>query len=171
MTKVHHIDYRISLLFVCLEWNVWEFVMVGWLVVLRFNATLTAKVISRRSVTHKCFLAFSHRFYHKFLSKTTDYFSYMLQQRWGVKIRRKEILPQPGLELTSTRLWVRHAQHWATQAGQEVCDRWSDGWMDWWMDWWMNEWMDEWIEGWIDWRRNGLTNTDRLDRLVGVLPY
>ena len=35
---------------------------VGWLVVLRFNATLTAtgKVIWR-SVTHMCFLGFSHQ--------------------------------------------------------------------------------------------------------------
>ena len=32
----------------------------GWLVVLGFNATLTAKVILWRSVTHMCFLAFSH---------------------------------------------------------------------------------------------------------------
>ena len=31
---------------------------VGWLVVLGFKATLTAKVISWRSVTHTCFLAF-----------------------------------------------------------------------------------------------------------------
>ena len=36
--------------------------LVGWLVVLEFNATLTAKVISRRSVTHICFLAFSHQY-------------------------------------------------------------------------------------------------------------
>ena len=34
-----------------------------WLVVLGFNATLTAKVISWRSVTHMCFLAVSHNFY------------------------------------------------------------------------------------------------------------
>ena len=33
-----------------------------WLVVLGFNATLTAKVISWRSMTHMCFLAFSHRY-------------------------------------------------------------------------------------------------------------
>ena len=35
------------------------------LVVLEFNATLTAKVISwrlGRSVTHMCFLAFSHKY-------------------------------------------------------------------------------------------------------------
>ena len=31
-----------------------------WLVVLGFNATLIAKVKSWRSVTHMCFLAFSH---------------------------------------------------------------------------------------------------------------
>ena len=33
-----------------------------WLVVLGFNATLTAKVISWRSVTHMCFLAFPHQY-------------------------------------------------------------------------------------------------------------
>ena len=48
-------------------------VMKGWhcvvkhqsiwlLVVLGFNATLTAKVISWRSVMHMCFLAFSHQY-------------------------------------------------------------------------------------------------------------
>ena len=35
--------------------------LVGWLIILGFNATLTAKVISWRSVTHMCFLAFSHQ--------------------------------------------------------------------------------------------------------------
>ena len=49
-----------------------------WLVVLRFNSTLTAKVISWLSVM--CFLAFSHQYKHKFISKTTNYFSHMLQQ-------------------------------------------------------------------------------------------
>ena len=39
---------------------------VGWLVVLGFNATLTAKVISWRSVTHMCFLPFSHQYQHNF---------------------------------------------------------------------------------------------------------
>ena len=39
---------------------------LGWLVVLRFNATLTAKVMSWRSVTHMCFLAFSHQYLHSF---------------------------------------------------------------------------------------------------------
>ena len=40
--------------------------MLDWLVVLGFNATLTAKVISWRSVTHMCFLAFSHKYQHNF---------------------------------------------------------------------------------------------------------
>ena len=35
-------------------------IVVSWLVVLGFNAILTAKVISWRSMTHMCFLAFSH---------------------------------------------------------------------------------------------------------------
>ena len=35
---------------------------LDWLVVLGFNATLTAKVISWRSMTHMCFLAFSHQY-------------------------------------------------------------------------------------------------------------
>ena len=39
---------------------------IGWLVVLGFNATLTAKVISWPSVTHMCFLAFLHQYYHNF---------------------------------------------------------------------------------------------------------
>ena len=35
----------------------------SWLVVvLGFNATLTARVISWRSATHMCFLAFSHQY-------------------------------------------------------------------------------------------------------------
>ena len=49
---------------------------VDRLVVWKFNATLTASVISRRSVTHMSFLAFSHQYQHEFLSKATDYFSH-----------------------------------------------------------------------------------------------
>ena len=61
-----------------------------WLfVVLRFETTLTAMVISWRLVTHMCSLAFSHQYLHKFLSKATD------------QIQQREILPQPGLELTT----------------------------------------------------------------------
>ena len=37
-------------------------ILISWLVVLGFNASLTAKVISWRSVTHICFLAFSHQY-------------------------------------------------------------------------------------------------------------
>ena len=39
--------------------------LVGWLI-RGFNDTLTAKVISWRSVTHMCFLAFSHQYMHNF---------------------------------------------------------------------------------------------------------
>ena len=39
--------------------------VVGWLVVLSFNNTLTAMVTSWRSVTHMCFLAFSHQYQNK----------------------------------------------------------------------------------------------------------
>ena len=92
--------------------------LVGcWLVVLRCNATVTAKVISWRSVTHMCFLVFSHQYLHKFLSKATDYFSHMLQQRWEAKVCREESSPQPGLELTTIRSRVRHAHPWAIRAG------------------------------------------------------
>ena len=38
-----------------------------------------------------------------FLSKTTDYFSHMLLQRWDGKIHWNECLPQPGIKLTTTR--------------------------------------------------------------------
>ena len=41
----------------------------------------------------------------------------MLLQRWEAKIRRKEKSPRLGIELTTTRSRVRHAHHWATQAG------------------------------------------------------
>ena len=90
--------------------------VVGWLVILGFKATLTAKVISWRSVTHMCFLAFSHQYWHNFLSKATDYFSHMHQQRWEAKIRRKEsVSTRSQLTTTGSRVW--HAHHWATWAG------------------------------------------------------
>ena len=41
----------------------------------------------------------------------------MLLQRWEAKIRWKEKSPQPGIELTTTRSWVRHAHHCAILAG------------------------------------------------------
>ena len=46
----------------------------------------------------------------------------MLLQRWEAKIRRKESSPQPGIKLTATRSWVRHAHHWATLAGHDDVD-------------------------------------------------
>ena len=39
-----------------------DFASYGWLVVSGFNAALTAEVVSWRSVTHMCFLTFSHQY-------------------------------------------------------------------------------------------------------------
>ena len=56
--------------------------LIGWLVVLGFNATSTAKVILWRSVTHICVSWLSHTSTNTtFLFKATDYFSHMLLQR------------------------------------------------------------------------------------------
>ena len=48
----------------------WTVFLFSWLVVLGFNSTLTAKVISWQSVTHMCFLAFSHQYLHHFSFQT-----------------------------------------------------------------------------------------------------
>ena len=61
-------------------------------------ATLTAKVISWRSVTHICFLAFSHQYLHNFISKITYYFPHMHQQGCEAKIRENT----PESKLAST---------------------------------------------------------------------
>ena len=42
--------------------NIKHLPLANWLVVLRFNATLTAKVISWQSVMHMHFLAFLHQY-------------------------------------------------------------------------------------------------------------
>ena len=80
--------------------------MIGCLVVLGYNATLTAKVISWRSVMHN--ISVSWLSYASpsttFLSKATDYFSHMLLQRREAKISWKERSPQQGIELTTTTL-------------------------------------------------------------------
>ena len=78
------------------NWNLfWE----GWLVVLGFNATLIALVISWQLVTHMCFPAFSHCTNRTFLSKAIDYFSHILLQSREAKISQKESSSQPGIEL------------------------------------------------------------------------
>ena len=101
----------------------WSLPLINLLLVLGFNATLTAKVISWRLVTHMYFLAFSHQYYHNFSFQSHRLlFSDMLLQRWEPKIQRKEKSPQPGIELTTTRSWVRHAHHWATWAGAPLIE-------------------------------------------------
>ena len=47
-------------------WHDFQTLADCWWVVLGFNATLTAKVISWQSMTHMCFLAFSHQYYKNF---------------------------------------------------------------------------------------------------------
>ena len=74
---------------------------IGWLVVLGFNATLKAKFISWRSVTHVSWLCHTST-NTTFLSKATNYFSHMFLQRWEAKICQKESSPQPGIKLTTT---------------------------------------------------------------------
>ena len=64
------------------------------------------------AVTDACVLmAFSHQYQYNFLSKATDYFSHMPQQRWEEKKHRKESSPQPGIELTTNRSQVWLTQH------------------------------------------------------------
>ena len=66
------------------------------------------------------FPGFLEQYLHNFLSKANNYFSHMLQQKCEANIRRGERLPQPGIKLTTIRLWVQHAHHWATRAGQKM---------------------------------------------------
>ena len=75
---------------------------IDWLTVLEFNTTLTARVTSW-SVTGFLTPVLAQLFF----KSHGLYFSYILQ-RWKAKIRQKESLPQPGIELTTTRSWVRH---------------------------------------------------------------
>ena len=82
-----------------------HFLCVGWLVVLGFNTTLTAKVISWRSVMHVCFLAFSHQYQHNFSFQSTTSFltCFCRDERWkyaGKKVRLNQGLNSqpPGHE-------------------------------------------------------------------------
>ena len=65
--------------------------LTGKLVLLGFNATLTAKIISLCS-WRTCVSWLSHNSTNTtFLSKATDYFSHMLLQKWKMKIHRKKV--------------------------------------------------------------------------------
>ena len=61
-----------------------------WLIVLGFNATLTARVISWRSVRHMCLLAFLHQY--------STYFSHML-----IAEMRGEYTPERNFASTGSR--------------------------------------------------------------------
>ena len=43
---------------------------INWLVIFGFNATLTARIISWQSMTHICFLVFSHQYNSPFFRKS-----------------------------------------------------------------------------------------------------
>ena len=82
--------------------------MIGWLNILKFNATLTAKVISWLSVTHT---------FPGFLTPVLTQISFqshrLLFSHASAEVRGENkperISPQPGLELTTTRSQVQHA--------------------------------------------------------------
>ena len=72
--------------------------MIGWLVVLGFNA----KVLSWRSVTHMCFLAFSHQYYHNFSCQS----HWLLFSHASAEVRGKNTLER---KFAST--WDRTQNH------------------------------------------------------------
>ena len=88
-----------------------------WLVVLRFNAISTAKFISWQSV----FSGFLTQVLTQFFQSHPLLFSHGSVQVSGENMLERNS-PQPGLKLTTTRSWVRHAHHWATQAGKRVIE-------------------------------------------------
>ena len=102
----------------------WNFLWEGWLlVVLGFNATLTAKVISWRSMTHMCFLAFSCQYLHSFSFQSHRLlFSHASAEVRGENTQERNVT-STRIELRITRSRVRHAQHWATRAGPFGKDR------------------------------------------------
>ena len=78
----------------------------NWLVVSGFNAILIVKVEGHIMAVGEVhvFPGFVKTSANStFLSKATDYFSYMLLQRREAKIHQKESTPQPWIKLTTTR--------------------------------------------------------------------
>ena len=69
---------------------------VSWLVVLGFNDTLTAKVISWRSVMHMCFLAFLQQYLHNFSFQSHG----LLSSHASAEVRGKNT---PERKVASTR--------------------------------------------------------------------
>ena len=95
--------------------KVWFCIQI-WLVVLGFDATLTAKVISWRSVMHM-FLGFltpilAHLFFPKPPTTFLTCFCRSARRKYVGKSS-----PQQGIELTTTRSRVQRAHHWATLEG------------------------------------------------------
>ena len=84
------------------------------LVVLRFNATLTAKVISYRWRACVSWLSHTSTNTNFFPKPPTTFFNCFSRGE-----RRKNVPERnfASTELTTTRSWIRHAHNWATRAG------------------------------------------------------
>ena len=86
----------------------------GWLVVLGFNPTVTAMVISWRSVTHMCFLAFLHQYWHNFLSKATTTFLTCFSRGERRKYAGKKFTPQlEWMNEWCFKAWRQLRSYWA----------------------------------------------------------
>ena len=89
--------------------------LVGWLVVLEFNATLTVRVISWWSVTHIVFPGF--------LTPVLTQLSFqsyrLLFSNASAELRGKNTLERKFASTShwTNRSWVRYAHHWATWVG------------------------------------------------------
>ena len=100
----------------------------GWLVVLEFNATLTAKVISWRSVTHMCVSWLSHTSTNTtFLSKPpTTFLTCFCRGE-----RRKYARKKSRLNLGSNSQPPGHeSDTLTTEPPRRVADRRTDRWTD-----------------------------------------
>ena len=90
----------------------------GWFVgCIGFNANLTAKVISRWSMTHMCFLAFSLQYQHNFSFQSHRLlFSHASAEMRGEYARKKVCLnPVLNSQPPGHEFW--HAHYWATGVG------------------------------------------------------
>ena len=90
----------------------------GCLVVLGFKATLTAKVMSWWSVTHMFPDFLTPVLRQLFFPKPPTPFLTCFCRGKRSKYDRKKVCLKWGIDLTTTRSWVRHAHHWATHVGQ-----------------------------------------------------
>ena len=101
----------------CTVWSWSSHLQVGWLVVLGFNTTLTAMVISWRSVTHYVFPGFltavlTQLFFSKPSEPPTTFLTCFCR---GERRKYSGKKSRPGNRTHNHRSWVRHSHHWATR--------------------------------------------------------